>query len=181
MAQPDASEVDRLMEAARAGEAQAQQRLFELAREFVSHHVHRRVVHKPDAEDLIQEVLLLAWRKLDDLPAGRFLGWLRLVTRHKIGDHLRRTNRAGRLFVPSTEEVFSVPDETGRRPDVAYEARELFYKLAPRLSADERQLLRLLLFEASEPAVAQPLGISSGALRQRILRLRKKLQWLPRK
>lgn len=60
---------------------------------------HARLVHavllgrapRPDVEDLVQDVFLAAWRRLDTLrDPTAFAGWLMAIARHQRIDHARR-------------------------------------------------------------------------------------------
>jgi RNA polymerase sigma-70 factor (ECF subfamily) len=79
-----------LVEAAQAGDAASFDTLY---------HRHARIVHAvllgratdTDVEDLVQEVFLTAWRRLDTVrdPAA-FGGWVVTIARHLRIDHVRR-------------------------------------------------------------------------------------------
>ena len=48
-------------------------------------------VPRTDVDDLVQDVFLVAMRRLDSLrEAAAFPGWLAAITRHRVADHYRR-------------------------------------------------------------------------------------------
>jgi RNA polymerase sigma-70 factor, ECF subfamily len=86
-----ASEDARLVRAARNGDEGAFARLYER---------YARVVHglllarapRGDVDDLVQEVFLAAWHRLDALrDPGAFGGWLSMIARNRATDFHRRT------------------------------------------------------------------------------------------
>jgi RNA polymerase sigma-70 factor (ECF subfamily) len=59
----------------------------------------RRRVHTSEAEDVIAETFLVAWRRLEDIPAGEMaLAWLYGVARRVISDRQRSIRRRERLL-----------------------------------------------------------------------------------
>src|SRR5215218_9123212 len=60
--------------------------------------VLRRTANREDAEDVVAETFLTAWRRLDQIPAG--VGarlWLYGVARNALANHHRGERRRGRL------------------------------------------------------------------------------------
>ena len=79
-----------LVRAARAGDESAFTRLYERYARIV-HAVLLARAARQDVEDLVQDVFLTAWRRLDDLrdPAA-FGGWLTMIARNRATDSHRR-------------------------------------------------------------------------------------------
>jgi DNA-directed RNA polymerase specialized sigma24 family protein len=81
---------------------------------------------------------------------------------------------------PHSDGLLSIPDQISLQPDVGYEFKafaSLVDQLWLTLSPDEQQLFSLLFERVSEVEIRQRLGgVSSGALRARIYRLRSKLR-----
>ena len=50
-----------------------------------------------DLDDLVEEVLLVAWRRLDDIPAGAEIPWLIGVARNVLRNALRKQRRISLL------------------------------------------------------------------------------------
>src|SRR6516165_9663281 len=84
-----------LLDQARARDARAWERLVFLYTPLVRWWCWRHGVDRPqDVEDVTQEVFTTAAVKLADFSAGAagsFRKWLYTITRHKAGDHYRRT------------------------------------------------------------------------------------------
>lgn len=117
------------------------------------------------AEDLSQEVMIRAWRKLprDAAPAAQ-RAWLRRAASNAAIDELRRRGRQPTVAIDQTDEV---ADAAALEPDAAREALDT-------LGPHER-LLILLRFDAGlqHAEIAQLLAISEEATRKRVARARK--------
>jgi RNA polymerase sigma-70 factor, ECF subfamily len=85
-----ASEDARLVEAARAGDQRAFGRLYDRYARLV-HGLLLARVPRTDVDDLVQDVFLSAWNRLDGLrdPAA-FGGWLAMIARNRATDFHRR-------------------------------------------------------------------------------------------
>ena len=118
-----------------------------------------------DVEDLVEEVLEIAWRRLDDIPPEAEVAWMIGVARNVL-NNARRKNSRRRAFesrLPRSHDEASAEDET--LPDLQLRAA-----LAALRDAD-REILLLHYWEgqsADELAIA--LGTSSGAAATRLSR-----------
>lgn len=116
-----------------------------------------------DAEDVLGDVLVVLWRRLDDVPAEAVLPWCYGVARGCLANARRAEARRLRLV----ERLEQVPP-AGEDPDLADALR--------RLRPDERELLRLWAWEGLEPRdLAVVLGCSPGAAASRLSRARQAL------
>lgn len=116
------------------------------------------------AEDLVQEVLIRAWRKLPrDADRNAQRAWLRRTATNLTVDELRR--RARRPTTPLDAAAELSTDAAGE-PDAA---REALAQLTP-----HERLLLLLRFEAGlqHSEIAEVLAISEEAARKRVSRVR---------
>jgi putative glutamine amidotransferase len=117
------------------------------------------------AEDLSQEVMIRAWRKLprDAAPAAQ-RAWLRRAASNAAIDELRRRGRQPTVGIDQTD---GFADTESLEPDAAREALDT-------LGPHER-LLILLRFDAGlqHAEIAQLLAISEEATRKRVARARK--------
>ncbi|HET7695983.1 MAG TPA: sigma-70 family RNA polymerase sigma factor [Vicinamibacterales bacterium] len=86
-----AAEDGALVRAARRGDASAFARLYDRYARIVHAALLARVPRQ-DVEDLVQDVFLAAWRRLDDLrdPAA-FGGWIARIARNRATDSRRRS------------------------------------------------------------------------------------------
>src|SRR5256885_3266659 len=87
---PTASAQHSLLAAARGGDELAFQRLVEPYRHALQVHCYRMLGSTQDAEDLVQETLLRAWRALDRFePRAQFQTWLYRIATNPCLDELQ--------------------------------------------------------------------------------------------
>jgi RNA polymerase sigma-70 factor (ECF subfamily) len=145
--------------------------LFEAHHRALLAYAARRCPTLSDAEDVVAEVFLVAWRRLDDLPAGdAALPWLYGVARKTIGNQRRGLLRRGRLQarLEQTAERPATPAPSGTEPALA---------ALERLSEGDRELLRLVAWEGlSHAEIAAVLGISVNAVAIRLHRARARFE-----
>src|SRR5256885_9559166 len=99
---PTASAQHSLLAAARGGDELAFQRLVEPYRHALQVHCYRMLGSTQDAEDLVQETLLRAWRALDRFePRAQFQTWLYRIATHAFLAQLQRRPRPPELSDPS--------------------------------------------------------------------------------
>ncbi|WP_262851528.1 RNA polymerase sigma factor [Mumia quercus] len=129
------------------------------------------------AEDITADVMLVAWRRLDDLsaelPDAR--AWLFGVARHTIQNARRGSVRRAALAVRLAEASTSDGDAENHSKLVAQ--RVDIASAWTRLSASHQEAIALTVFDgltASEAATV--LGISSAAYRLRLSRARRTLR-----
>jgi putative glutamine amidotransferase len=117
------------------------------------------------AEDLSQEVMIRAWRKLprDADPAAQ-RAWLRRAASNAAIDELRRRGRQATVAIDQADDFADM------RPGEPDAAREALTALSP-----HERLLILLRFDAGmqHGEIAQLLAISEEATRKRVARARK--------
>lgn len=118
-----------------------------------------------DLDDLVEEVLLVAWRRLDDVPAGAEIPWLIGVARNVLRNALRKQRRISLLQARLRP----------REPDAAAEdyviADEGVREALGSLSEDDREILFLHFWDGrSAVEIATILSISSNAAAVRLSR-----------
>jgi RNA polymerase sigma-70 factor (TIGR02960 family) len=92
------------LERARAGEEDAFRELTDPYRRELHVHIYRIVGSVQDAEDLLQETLLAAWRGLDAFEGrASFRAWLYRIATNRSLDALRSTRRRPESLQPVTE------------------------------------------------------------------------------
>lgn len=132
----------------------------------------RRRASADDADDVMGDVLLTVWRRLDDLPADAVLPWCYGVARRALANHRRGDRRRLRLVERLTAEP--VADVT-LEPAAAAEDPELAASLQD-LPAVDREVLVLWAWEGLEPReMAVALDISANAAALRLSRAKKRL------
>jgi len=123
-----------------------------------------------DAEDLAQDALIDAYRKLPTLKdAGKFRAWLYGILRHKCLDALRRQRRAD-LPLDDYAEVLPAP--------LPQEPSELAALLATLPLADRDVLIGRYLQGLEYHELAMALGTNEKTARKRVSRARAKLRQL---
>lgn len=139
----------------------------------------RRRVHPSHAEDVVGEVMLVAWRRLDDVPVelSDARAWLFGVARKTLQNTRRREDRHDAVAVRLAEVPRGAAD-AGQHPDLV--AGRIDIAAAwPRLSATDQEAIALSALDGlSAPEAATVLGITSTAFRLRLSRARRTLRRL---
>ena len=133
-----------------------------------------RRMQSADVSDLLNDALLVIWRRLDDIPADDPLPWSygvakRCLANHRRGDR-RRLRLVGRLVERSPGPVVDVgvPEAGFDHPELEAALREL--------DEGERELIRLWAWEQLEPReIAVVLGTTPNAVSLRLTRAKRKL------
>jgi RNA polymerase sigma factor (sigma-70 family) len=122
------------------------------------------------SEDIAQETFLAAWANLKTLrnPAS-FLPWLRQVTRNQA--HLWRRNHSREIGDEASIAAVADARPTADHQLLADEERRVLAEVLDELPDDAREVLVLYYREGSSSRhVAELLGISDAAVRQRLSR-----------
>jgi RNA polymerase sigma-70 factor (ECF subfamily) len=137
-----------------------------------------RRVHPSHAEDIAAEVFVVAWRRLEDVPADvdDARAWLFGIARLTLMASIRGERRRQALAVRISEDPTAHghvgvldPDLVARRVDLA--------RAWSRLSAVHQEALALTVWDGLDaPRAARVLGISPVAYRLRLSRARKALR-----
>ena len=135
----------------------------------------RRRVDPTHAEDVVGEVMLVAWRRLDDVPAdlSAARAWLFGVARRTLLSTRRREGRQDAVAVRLAQTPAAVagetPESVADRLDVA--------AAWPRLSTVHQEAIALAVLDGlTAPEAASVLGISPVAFRLRLSRARRALR-----
>jgi len=120
------------------------------------------------AQDVVSEVFVIAWRRLDDVPLDA-MPWLLACARRVLANERRSTQRRSALV----DRLAETAGPTTYWPDV--EDRSLARALST-LSDSDRELLLLLTWEELTMAqAATVLGCSRHTLAMRLYRARRRL------
>lgn len=131
------------------------------------HRYLRRRTDADTAQDVLGEVLLVMWRRADDIPEDSPLPWCYGVARRCLANALRQSDRQLRLVKRLAVE----PPPSEPSPDPALD------EALAQLTVKERELLRLWAWENLAPTeIALVLGISPNAASIRLHRARMKLK-----
>jgi RNA polymerase sigma-70 factor (ECF subfamily) len=165
------------MASAQGGDALAYGRLLEELLPFVRGLVRARIGDDPNAEDVVQDVLLAVHTARHTFQAGRELEpWVRTIARNAVIDSLRRRIRQRQRA--ADVEADALPDDAGARMSAEAEplprALERALEQLPRVQREAVTLLKvegLSVAEAAERARTTP-----GALKLRAHRGYKQLR-----
>lgn len=126
----------------------------------------RSVVGEADAEDLAQEALLIAWRKLGALSEpSRFPSWITRIV-------FRRSVRRARRRRP--EVALESLGDPGHTPDT--ESDLYVWQVLSRLAPRQRAVLHLTVIEGmSDSEIGASLGISASSVRVHRMRAREQV------
>lgn len=137
----------------------------------------KRRVHPSHAEDVVGDVMLVAWRRLDDVPpdlsAAR--AWLFGVARKTLQNTRRREDRHDAVAVRLADARHG-PADAGQHPDLVA-SRVDIAAAWPLLSTSDQEVIALSVLDGlSAPEGAAALGISPSAFRLRLSRARRALR-----
>lgn len=140
----------------------------------------RRRVRPEDCDDLINEVLTIAWRRLREIPPGRERAWLYGVARRVIANYARAErrrhaflSRLGRNRGASLDQV----DDMAVERIASLEPRLL--GVLRELNPADREILLLTAWEELDADdIAIVLSISQPAARKRLSRAKKRAREL---
>ena len=130
---------------------------------------YHRAITGVDADDLVSETFLVAWRRLDVVPEDDALPWLLAVAgnvlRNQARSRRRYLNLLGRMPPPVSAPPPLEPSDNAPAIRAALAA----------LSADDREILLLVAWDGLTPhQAATALGTNAGTARLRLHRARKR-------
>ena len=130
-----------------------------------------------DANDAVAEVFLVAWRKIESMPADEeALPWLYAVARNAVRNASRSSRRSARL-VAKLGSVRETPVATPETQVVRHSESQRILTALDSLRASDREVLRLRAWEGlTAPQIADVLGLSLSAAEKRLARAMHRLQ-----
>jgi len=148
-------------------------RLYEEQRRDLLAYALRRTPSPEDAADLVAEVFLVAWRRLEDVPPGAEARlWLYGVTRRLLANQLRGERRRVRLAERLRADLAG-----GLGSEPAPEERTDVLRALARLGSDDREVLMLAGWEELTPGeISHVLGIPAATARTRLHRARRRFR-----
>jgi RNA polymerase sigma factor (sigma-70 family) len=160
--------------AAETGTARFSRLFADTERELLAY-VLRRVDRAEDAADVVAETFLVAWRRLDSVPAGDEARlWLYGVARRQLANQRRGQLRRSRLADRLRAELPLAVAGAGGPED--HRVAAVRAALA-RLEEEDREILRLSSWEGLKPSeIAAVMGVPGVTVRSRLHRARKKLR-----
>ena len=172
----ESREDDSLVGAARGGDRAAFGRLYDRYARMV-HGILLARVPPREVDDLVQEVFLLALRKLHTLrDLSRFGAWLGTITRNRANDHFRKAIPDEKVIEPVSQNQA----ESRTTSNAAEQEATLILGVVRGLPEPYREPLILRLVEGmTGPEIAARTGLTHGSVRVNLFRgmqlLREKL------
>ena len=185
MNQPDRdrSALERMV----AGDTRALEDLYDRHGDLLYSLVRRILSRVDDAEDVIQEVWLQAWRgaRTYDPKRGTVCGWLVSIARSRAIDRLRSEGSRQRATDAAGSDA-PVSEENPAESAVGRERREHVNRAMEQLEPQHREVLQLAYFAGlSQSEISERLGAPLGTVkswtRQALSRLEKLVpreEWL---
>jgi RNA polymerase sigma-70 factor, ECF subfamily len=151
-------------------------RLFDEAYRPLLAYALRRTENAADAEEIVAETLLIAWRRRKELPIGDGrIPWLYGVARRLVANQRRgrqRRSRLERALVPLARSSQD-PEQTAQLVD----ATRAVVAAMRRLPDTDQEVLRLAAWEGlSHAQIAISLGCSENGAALRLHRARQRLR-----
>lgn len=167
-----------LWRAALRGDGEAFGVLFDRHRDAAFRAALRSGANAFDSEDIVASAFLTLWHRRRDVPLvdGSIRPWL-LASVHNVARNLARHRRRYASFLqqlpaePSTRSAEDIALEAAQALDRAQRATSLLSQLPPR---DAHILTLAAVEEFDTSTIADVLGISAEAARQRLSRARKR-------
>lgn len=162
-----------LVRAAQRGDAAALSQLLERVRPRVYRWALIQTAAADDAEDLVQEALMRAARKLGAFAFdARFTTWLHAIVRTTAADGRRTRRRRDRLLRQN-----SADPAPARQPEPSSGLMDVVRESLHGLTARQREIFDLVDLQGHTPAEAAGLlGMNATTLRVHLLRARRQMR-----
>jgi RNA polymerase sigma-70 factor (ECF subfamily) len=175
--------LERLLQAVAGGDGQAFERLYHATSAKLFGICLRLLRERSDAEDVLQEVYALVWRKAAqyDAAVASPISWLAMIAHNKAVDRLRTDGNArNALPIEFAAEIRDGNADAHAAAELAGEQRQLENCLG-QLEERRRALIRTAFFEgATYEELAQrsgaPLGTVKSWIRRGLMQLRSCLE-----
>ena len=160
-----------------------QEMIYDSLRNFLYQDIYFLLNDHAFTEDVIQEIFLKVVAIGDEAQISNKKAWIKRVARNTAYDLLKRNKKYQYIFDSSAENnylplLYPLHDEVAVSSHIEKKIQnDLLYQAITELKEDYRTVLLLYYFEEkSYKEIMEKLSISQGALTQRLVRARKKLQ-----
>ena len=143
--------------------------------DFIYRYIYRRLFDRDEADDLVSETFLKAYRELErfDPERGALRAWLTGIAKHELLSHWRRK----RPTVSLEFEECLVDPSTGKSFTDALDDRLLAEKMYAQLPAESKSLVALRYVDGlTYEEIAEVTGKEPSAMRQFFSRLHRALK-----
>lgn len=133
---------------------------------------------RADAEDVAQETFLAAWRKLPgfELAGDSLLPWLVTICRFQCANRIRRQQRDRENSAALTEDALPASIDVEQQV-VTSDLVERILREVGTLNRLDQDIFRLCAVDGfGYQAAAEQLGVTHGAVRNRLSRIRTRLR-----
>ena len=135
--------------------------------------IARAYAEVPDRDDLVQEIALQVWRNLDRFTGRSSLDtWAYRVALNTALAWRRKAATRAKNLPQSTANIAELPGDRGSEGDV----QRVLDRFLTSLSDGDRAVLVLHLDGLSNAEAAEVVGISEGAYRTRLHRVRRRFE-----
>jgi len=164
------------MLASLAGDGAAYRMLLSALTRHLRAYYARRLTHKADAEDLVQETLIAIHTKRASYdPALPFTAWLHAIARYKLIDHFRKAGV--RRTLPLEDAASVMADGDSEAAEAARDVEQLLAKLPE----NRRALIRHVKLDGLSTAeAAAKTGLTESAVKVGVHRSLRKLAQIVR-
>ena len=180
----DKTELTNAAEAARNGDRQAFEILYNEYRDKLYFFVKKNVGSTEAAEDIVSETFISAMEKISSLKSGEAFGsWLYSIAYNKSMTYLKRDSRYAHFETEEEQEAvienagLNEPVELPEDYAVNRQRQEELKRLIEDLKPDQRSAIMLYYYDQqSVSEVAESLGISETNAKQKLFAARKKIK-----
>ncbi len=137
-------------------------------RQSVERFVKFKISSLQDAEDILQEVYLTAFQKLDTLSdKSQFKAWLIAIARNKCKDHYRKSSGNSDVSLDEISETLAA-DRYG-----CIEPHSIFEAISELSETDRRIIYLFYVYGYSQTEISNRLNIPVGTVKSRLFTARK--------
>ncbi len=140
----------------------------------------RLIGNNTAAEDLLQDVFVKIWKKIDTYDAGKgtFFTWMLNITRHVCIDHLRSKQHKQEMKTVENGFEYKKIILEAKEANTKYLTGEL-HKVTQKLEVKHRQVIELIYFLGyTQEETARLLNIPVGTVKTRSRAALKQLRYL---